>query len=182
MPTTCAPFSLSAYHCLTDPLRSSHPQTIGLGDGLAWVIAAALCLVEVAIITVVVLQAMLGFIMEGVFVKTMQQLNAWQGDNSSCNCADECRWVTIQLVLAIATLPLNFVPVLGTLAFCALNGAMLGWEYHELYFDMCGLTKRQQRAEVWTHWRDYAAFGLASQLMLLVPVFGPFTFVVSQAS
>ena len=58
---------------------------------------------------------------------------------------------------------------------------MLGWEYHELYFDMCGLTKRQQREEVCTHWRDYAAFGLASQLMLLVPVVGPFTFVVSRA-
>jgi hypothetical protein len=71
----------------------------------------------------------LGFIMEGVFVKTMQQLNAWQGDASpDCSCADECRWVAIQLVLAVVTLPLNFVPVVGTIAFCALNGAMLGWE------------------------------------------------------
>ena len=133
-----------------------------------------------AIITVVVLQALLGFIMEGVFVRTMQQLNAWKGDNSSCNCADECRWVGTQIVMAIATLPLNFIPVLGTLAFCAINGALMGWEYHEIYFDMCGMSKRQQREEVYTHWRDYVAFGLASQLMLLVPCVGPFTFVVSQ--
>ena len=160
----------------------THAQTVGLGDGLAWVIAFLLCVVEIAVITIVVLQAVMGFIMEGVFVKTMQQLNAWQGDNSSCDCADECRWVAIQLVLAIATFPLNFVPVLGTLAFCALNGAMLAWEYHELYFDMCGLSKRQQREEVLTHWRDYAAFGLASQFMMLVPVVGPFTFVVSDPS
>lgn len=54
--------------------------------------------------------------------------------------------------------------------------------YHELYFDMCGLTKSQQRQEVLAHWGDYAAFGLASQLMVLVPFIGPFTFVVSHVS
>ena len=26
-----------------------------------------------------------------------------------------------------------------------LNGALLAWEYHEVYFDMCGIEKRLQR-------------------------------------
>lgn len=161
------------------PASRELAQTVGLENWLAWLIAVCICLVEVAVITIVLLQAMLGYLMEGVFVMTMKQLNAWRGDNSSCNCAEECRWVLIQLVLAVGTLPLNFVPVVGTLLFCALNGGMLAWEYHELYFDMCGLTKSQQRREVFTHWRDYAAFGMVSQLLLLVPFLGPFTFIVS---
>ena len=154
-------------------------QTVGLDEGLAWLIAVGLCLVEIAIATIILLQAVLGIVMEGVFEKTMQQLGVWRGDNSSCNLVDECRWVTVQLVLAVITLPLNFVPVAGTLLFCALNGAMLAWEYHELYFDMCGLTKQTQRQEVLSHWQEYASFGLASELMLLVPFLGPCTFVTS---
>ena len=54
--------------------------------------------------------------------------------------------MSVQLLLAVATLTLNFVPVAGTILFCALNGALLAWEYHELYSDMCGVNKREQVA------------------------------------
>ena len=101
-----------------------------MSGGLSWLIAVCLCLVEIALATIIVMQALLGVIMESVFVKTMEQLGAWNGDNSTCNLADECRWVGVQLVLAVVTLPLNFVPVAGTILFCALNGALLAWEYH----------------------------------------------------
>jgi hypothetical protein len=56
---------------------------------------------------------------------------------------------------------------------------LVAWEYHEFYFNMCGIGKREQRHEIWAHKDDYLSFGLVANLLLLVPFIGPLTFVSS---
>ena len=58
----------------------------------------------------------------------------------------------LQVVAMVCLLPLHLFPVLGTLVYCAINGALLAWEYHELYFNMHGISKATQRHEVLEHW------------------------------
>ena len=106
-------------------------------SGVAWLCAVLLCLVEALLLTFIFLQAAMGFAMEKVFVETMKLEKEWgEGEDDDCSCREQCWWFGFQLVVALATLPLNFAPVVGTMAFCAINGALVAWEYHELYFDM----------------------------------------------
>ena len=93
--------------------------------------------------------------------------------------ADTLWWSMLQVVAMICLLPLHLFPVIGTLVYCAINGALLAWEYHELYFNMHGISKATQRHEVLEHWQDYASFGVVAHLMTFVPFIGPFTFVTS---
>lgn len=145
----------------------------------AGLVAALLCLVEVAIVTVAFLQISLAIIFEKVFIQTMKNQGVWQGDNASFSCSDEIFWAVVQLVFGLCTFWMNFIPVLGTILYAACNGALVAWEYHEFYFNMCGIGKREQRHEIWAHKDDYLSFGLVANLLLLVPFIGPLTFVTS---
>ena len=176
----------------------------GMCSAGAYFVALMLCLAEIAIGAIAFLQIALGFLMGEVFVKTMKDLGVWQGELASCGqqctgeqqprplssrpprllmvrrvCADALWWAMLQVVAMVCLLPLHLFPVLGTLVYCAINGALLAWEYHELYFNMHGIPKHQQRHEVLEHWQDYASFGVVANLMILVPFIGPFTFVTS---
>lgn len=54
--------------------------------------------------------------------------------------------IFLQIVIGVGTLPLHLLPVIGTLAYCAVNGALVAWEYHEIYFEMLGIPPSKQRA------------------------------------
>jgi hypothetical protein len=90
----------------------------------AGLVAALLCLVEVAIVTVAFLQISLAIIFEKVFIQTMKNQGVWQGDNASFSCSDEIFWAVVQLVFGLCTFWMNFIPVLGTILYAACNGAV----------------------------------------------------------
>ena len=46
----------------------------------------------------------------------MEDLGAWRGDHSSCSVTDELCRAGQEILLAIVTLPLNFIPVVGTVS------------------------------------------------------------------
>ena len=91
---------------------------------MLWVVTLLLCLAEIAIVTVAFLQIALICIMRKVFIQTMKQRGVWQGENDSFSCSDELFWIVVQVVAAVLSLWLHLIPVVGTLGYCAINGAV----------------------------------------------------------
>jgi len=76
------------------------------------------------------------------------------------------------LVRYLVTLPLNFVPVLGTALFVLYNGYRGGPSWHGRYFQLKGLSKNQRTAFVNRRRAEYAAFGTVTLLCNFIPFVG----------
>ncbi|KAL1301562.1 hypothetical protein AAFC00_005799 [Neodothiora populina] len=69
-------------------------------------------------------------------------------------------------------LPLNFIPVVGTVMFVLLQGKRQGPAAHARYFQLKGMSK--QRREEWVEKRRgaYTSFGTVASLLEMVPIAG----------
>ncbi|PCH36391.1 hypothetical protein WOLCODRAFT_108644 [Wolfiporia cocos MD-104 SS10] len=76
------------------------------------------------------------------------------------------------LLRYLATLPLNFVPLLGSAAFVLYNGYKSGASWHARYFQLKGWSKAQQQAFVDRRRAEYAAFGTMTLLFTFIPLVG----------
>ncbi|KAF9818255.1 hypothetical protein IEO21_02883 [Rhodonia placenta] len=76
------------------------------------------------------------------------------------------------LVRYVLTLPLNFVPVVGTVLFVLYNGYVGGPNWHARYFQLKGMSKSQRAAFVNKHRAEYAAFGTVTLLCNFIPFVG----------
>lgn len=74
------------------------------------------------------------------------------------------------LVRYLMYLPLNFVPVVGTVVFVALQGRLRGDSVHSRYFQMKGWSNAQKEEWLKQHSGAYTAFGTVATLLELVPV------------
>ncbi|KAH9951062.1 hypothetical protein B0H21DRAFT_350305 [Amylocystis lapponica] len=72
----------------------------------------------------------------------------------------------------LLSLPLNLVPVAGTVLFLLYNGDRGGPGWHTRYFQLKGLTKGQRQAFVQRRRAEYTAFGTATLLFNFIPVVG----------
>ncbi|KAG0271762.1 hypothetical protein BGZ95_000373 [Linnemannia exigua] len=77
-----------------------------------------------------------------------------------------------RIALWLVTLPLNFVPVVGSLAFCYINGKAIVPDIHRRYFDMKRMTEEERKVWVQKRQADYTAFAFVSQALELVPFLG----------
>jgi len=81
-------------------------------------------------------------------------------------------------------LPLNFIPVVGTVIFIILQGKGNGPAAHARYFQLKKWSKSQKEAHVETHRGAYTSFGIASYVLEMVPfasLFFAFTNTVGAA-
>lgn len=69
-------------------------------------------------------------------------------------------------------LPLNFIPVVGTVLFVLLQGKRYGPAVHSRYFQLKGMSKARQ--EEWLKRREgaYTGFGTVAVLLEMVPIAG----------
>ncbi|KAI9819116.1 MAG: hypothetical protein M1827_007272 [Pycnora praestabilis] len=67
-------------------------------------------------------------------------------------------------------LPLNFVPVVGTILFVILQGKRAGPTAHTRYFQLKQWSNAQREEFISQHSAAYTSFGVASVLLELVPV------------
>ncbi|KAF9168272.1 hypothetical protein DFQ27_008597 [Actinomortierella ambigua] len=74
--------------------------------------------------------------------------------------------------LWMMTLPLNFVPVLGPLTFCYINGSARGPYVHKRYFDMKEMTLQEREEWLAKHKSEYTTFGVMAQGLELLPFVG----------
>ncbi|KAI8965551.1 hypothetical protein F5Y11DRAFT_312679 [Daldinia sp. FL1419] len=90
-------------------------------------------------------------------------------------------WSLIQIVELIVFLPLNLIPKVGTLAFIIITGARLGTFAHYRWFELRGLTKKEQKQEIRSRMWDYTWFGTIAMVLGLIPVLSFFFLLTSAA-
>ncbi|KAJ7716659.1 hypothetical protein DFH07DRAFT_862004 [Mycena maculata] len=73
----------------------------------------------------------------------------------------------------IVSLPLNLVPMVGTVLFLLYNGSKAGPTFHTRYFQAKGMLPATRQAFVDKRKGAYTAFGAATLGLNLVPVVGP---------
>ncbi|KAH9986766.1 hypothetical protein F4779DRAFT_611737 [Xylariaceae sp. FL0662B] len=78
------------------------------------------------------------------------------------------------LIRYIVYLPLNFIPVVGTLLFIIIQGRTRGNSVHDRYFQLKGWSPSQQQDWLAHHTGPYAAFGTIATLLEMIPVLSMF--------
>ncbi|WVN87230.1 uncharacterized protein L203_102407 [Cryptococcus depauperatus CBS 7841] len=74
------------------------------------------------------------------------------------------------LVRYVLTLPLNFVPVVGTAFFLGYNGLKAGPSFHNRYFQLKGFDMDQRQDFIRKRRGSYLAFGTMATALNLIPV------------
>ncbi|KAL7929400.1 hypothetical protein V8C35DRAFT_315535 [Trichoderma chlorosporum] len=90
-------------------------------------------------------------------------------------------WSTIQIVELVFFLPLNLIPYVGTFAFIVITGTRLGKLSHHRWFQLRGLSKAAQVAEIKALEWEYIFFGTVAMILELIPVFS-FFFLLTTAT
>ncbi|KAL2134200.1 hypothetical protein VTI74DRAFT_765 [Chaetomium olivicolor] len=75
-----------------------------------------------------------------------------------------------ELIRYVMYLPLNFVPVVGTVAFILLRGRSRGNAVHDRYFQLKGWPTSRKSQWLQEHKGPYTAFGTVATLLETVPV------------
>ncbi|KAJ7771833.1 hypothetical protein B0H16DRAFT_1514905 [Mycena metata] len=83
------------------------------------------------------------------------------------------------LLRYVVSLPLNMVPMVGTVLFLLYNGTKAGPTFHSRYFQAKGMTPAARQAFVEKRKGAYTAFGAATLGLNLVPVVGPIFLLTS---
>ncbi|KAI1403119.1 hypothetical protein F4819DRAFT_484907 [Hypoxylon fuscum] len=78
------------------------------------------------------------------------------------------------IVRYIMYLPLNFIPVVGTVIFILLQGRTRGSSVHGRYFQLKGWSSSQQQDWLERHTGPYATFGVLATLLEMIPVLSMF--------
>ncbi|KAI1417159.1 hypothetical protein F5Y13DRAFT_81054 [Hypoxylon sp. FL1857] len=78
------------------------------------------------------------------------------------------------LVRYIMYLPLNFIPIVGTVIFILLQGRARGTSVHGRYFQLKGWSSTQQRDWLERHTGPYTTFGTIATLLEMIPVLSMF--------
>lgn len=74
------------------------------------------------------------------------------------------------LIRSVLYLPLNFIPVVGTVVYVVVQGKRIGPTAHERYFQLKGWDRRRKEEWLATHAPEYTSFGVLSFVLEMVPV------------
>ncbi|KAI1164916.1 hypothetical protein F5B18DRAFT_231189 [Nemania serpens] len=78
------------------------------------------------------------------------------------------------LVRYVMYLPLNFIPVVGTIIFIIIQGRARGKSVHGRYFQLKGWSPSQQQDWLQRHNGPYTTFGTVATLLEMIPVVSTF--------
>ncbi|KAJ3981474.1 hypothetical protein F5890DRAFT_1417604 [Lentinula detonsa] len=76
------------------------------------------------------------------------------------------------LIRYLISLPLNSIPIVGTIVFLFYNGLKAGPRYHSRYFQLKGLDAQERETAVQGKRGAYTAFGAIALALDLVPIAG----------
>lgn len=76
------------------------------------------------------------------------------------------------MIRYLITLPLNFIPVVGTAIFITLQGRKTGPALHARYFQLKGMSGPQKERFVDSRKAAYTAFGVPAVLLEMIPLAG----------
>lgn len=84
------------------------------------------------------------------------------------------RFTPTAIIKYFMYLPLNFIPIVGTVIFIILQGKSSGPVAHERYFQLKGLDKSGKEQFIDNKRGAYTSFGIVSNLLELIPIAGIF--------
>jgi uncharacterized protein involved in cysteine biosynthesis len=100
----------------------------------------------------------------------------WNPSGRHC-CTNIVRllfFTVLLLVVMVVTLPLNFIPILGTVLWCIANGFFVAWDLIDVYFDLKKVTFSEASRFAFSHYLEFTCFGTMCLLVTLIPVIGIF--------
>ncbi|KAH7489160.1 hypothetical protein KRP22_011444 [Phytophthora ramorum] len=155
-------------------------EDAGAAQWLSWLLAVMLTLVEIFLVTLIYNLVIMGCYQDKIFERVMAARGfkeLVEDEERHAGCARACRSccrvsLFLRLVLLILTLPLNLIPIIGSIIYAWLNGTILAWEYHLLYFEFKNFSYSQQKAFVKEHKAQYSSFGMQALLMEMIPGVG----------
>ncbi|KAK4242036.1 outer spore wall protein RRT8 [Achaetomium macrosporum] len=80
------------------------------------------------------------------------------------------RFSVNELIRYFMYLPLNFIPVVGTVAFILIRGRSRGESVHERYFQLKAWSASRKSEWLKTHKGPYTAFGTVATLLEMIPL------------
>jgi hypothetical protein len=136
-------------------------------------------ILEVFIVDQIVVNIFLAFFHEKAFDDTLKLKGyTYLLDQDDSNCITSCIrsiriFQLIKILVAIVTLPLNFIPTVGTLSYYLLNGIFQGWDHQDRYFE---LKKIYSMGDQWkfikSHFKNMCTFGAAAFFLESIPIIG----------
>lgn len=79
------------------------------------------------------------------------------------------RFAPNAIIRYLLYLPLNFIPVVGTVVFIVLQGKRAGPSAHTRYFQLKEWSQRQRQIHIEEHRGGYTSFGVASFVLEMIP-------------
>ncbi|ORX93252.1 hypothetical protein K493DRAFT_316106 [Basidiobolus meristosporus CBS 931.73] len=168
------------------------PQTIVLtfimGPFFAAVVSFILVLIETfALVFLIVQVFFIDHIQDDIFEKVLvlngnsllvkegagrkQSLFGKVGSKSSVKLQKAARKLSPGTLLQyLVTIPLNFIPVIGSAVFFIINGTGLASKLHTSYFDLKGWDKQRRAQFIKKHEMEYYGFGGAALILDMVPI------------
>lgn len=155
----------------------------GWASWVSWLTATIAVLIESSLVSLIVFLVFFGCMQpnityavleeRGVLERMRQELGVEEIPELSCfrGLNHAILFLVGRLPILIVSLPLLLVPVLGQIAFPALNGWLYAWELQGDFLPILGRKRcGQQLAHVRQHCGAYASFGFIAMLLELVPV------------
>ncbi|KAI8099785.1 uncharacterized protein BX664DRAFT_322113 [Halteromyces radiatus] len=152
---------------------------------IAWFVAIILVILESAIFDILCYAILLPFFQDAVFDATLQarglldRISIEQTDPIWIKCGRSLSSsiififfvVLARVLVLIITLPLNLIPIIGTILTCYINGFPACWGltiHHDL--ELRGMKVRQSLRGAWSHRLAYINFGALQTFLELIPI------------
>lgn len=159
----------------------------GCPSGLAWVVGVILCFLESGVAFLIFALIFVQFLVEGLVDFVWRDKGVPFDEDASCfkTCGVTTTLASVtflaQLLVLILTIPINAVPVVGTVLFCYVNGFLYAWERQQRYdVEVKHFTAHQSWSYARRHTPSYGAFGSICYLLNLIPV-ANFLFIFTNA-
>lgn len=177
------------------------PQARWISSSLrwwSWPIAGCMVLLESTICAGLILIKSKSKAQKELFVATMREEEMWrENEMVSRSSITDLKLLGKEDIVKIVTTPLQLVPVLGGIAFSAINATFTGWELMGNYFKAIQLSSNLQRVELFGEDNsnksalfhsstydinnDYARFGFMCGLLESIPIVGSIVFPLTNA-
>ncbi|ETV83590.1 hypothetical protein H257_04288 [Aphanomyces astaci] len=160
----------------------------GLPAGWAWVLAVVTVLAEIFLTTLIYSLTCSGCFVDKIFEKVLTMRGhgrVIEEAEVKARCCRQCKAccnvsIWLRLVVLVVTLPLNLIPIVGTMAYVWLNASLKGWEAHLYYFEMKGYRYDEQKAIFTKRRLQYTSFGMQCMYLEMIPFLG-FFFLLTNA-
>jgi len=138
----------------------------------AYLVTVFIVLTEVLIATFLFVQILFGQYQDKLFDKVLELENKVIEDRSNIikSAFANIGLAIAETTLFVVTIPVNIMPVVGTFAFCYINGFLSGWSIHMHYFELKGMSFFEQLEFVKARKHDYSVFGTAALFLQVIPI------------